>query len=114
MREQNLEWDALCTVCQQAITNPICPECWERQLLQWALVEDISLMPLIEQISKLPSLGNEITTCILCGSKMHVCTFCMAEEFLEFLKLERPKLVESFAFNFGMSQSHSHWENCAM
>lgn len=102
MIQTNLEWDAVCMVCEQAITNPICPHCFERQLVQWALVEDPELVPLIKNIVDATPLGNEVTYCIICGRKMHVCTFCMAEEFVELLKMERPELVESFAQNFGL------------
>ncbi len=85
--------EAKCIVCQEVITNPICPECMKKQIRGWH-----------------PSLGKSLVVpksetgvrCLFCGKYMGVCAHCYSEEVDDLIGRKRPKLQEEFRELFGL------------
>ena len=73
----------LCTDCVQVITNPICPNCFAREVVMWLRDKDLPEKKLKLMKKYLRALAREAETipsdirCILCGSKrVNLCIYC--------------------------------------
>ncbi len=96
-------WDTTCVNCRQAITNPVCPDCMEQEVVEWAVTECRSLVSRLRgTIYKNVTEDNADTKCILCGNRMELCTYCVKKDVLDFLSTDRPELVASFKSHFGI------------
>lgn len=103
METKHQVWEALCHVCEEGITNPVCVSCLEKQLSAWAHDVDSSIVPFVELIiSNQHTTGNELTYCIFCEDIMNICAYCVTHEMLALLQMQRPDLVESFISHFGV------------
>ncbi len=93
-----------CVICDEAITNPICPECLERQVMYWIAEIKPSLVPILRGIgSSVKTFTHGNTSCVICGSSMNVCPHCYCNEIFTWLtENEYDDLAEVFLehFNF--------------
>lgn len=79
-----------CVLCEEYITNPLCPECICAQVTDWLREFKPELVSgLVLETSKM-SLGlfNE-NSCIKCSGFMDVCTYCYTKHILEWLKTQK-------------------------
>ena len=89
--------DAKCIICQEVITNPICPECLAREIESWEpRVKSILLRPEIEV--------EQGVKCIFCGKWMNICAHCYSKDIYDSLAERDAGLAERFRelFNFGL------------
>jgi len=77
----------LCTNCVQVITNPICPYCFSKQVLNWLRDKDVPSYRLsnIKRYLKALIIEAEETPsnirCIICGSKrVNLCMHCFTNK----------------------------------
>ncbi|MFH1849611.1 MAG: hypothetical protein ABH879_05480 [archaeon] len=86
----------VCMVCEEAITNPICRHCLEKQGTQWAAEKVPGLVPQLQKAGDVFSQmepGN--MTCIICGGDIDVCAHCCCKEMLSVVE-EDPELADEF------------------
>ena len=91
-----------CIECQEAITNPICPDCIEKEVVAWLNDRYPTLIPSVQGRGH-DTMMNWVTECIVCGNKMSLCGHCYTKEILSIIKLNNKRqLEEDFvsAFNF--------------
>lgn len=99
--------DARCFVCQEAITNPICPSCLTKEIKIW--LEDInsSLVKEFKKKVKYDTITKTDTKCILCNNYTDTCPYCFTELVYFWLKEKHPEFVESFLtyFNYDFERT---------
>ncbi|MFT4297821.1 MAG: hypothetical protein ACMXX5_01380 [Candidatus Woesearchaeota archaeon] len=100
-------YEQKCVICEEAITNPICPSCLERQVVHWVGELKPSLIPMLREIGEsVTAFTHANTGCIVCGDDMNVCPHCYCKELYDWLKEnEHFKLAEEFLkhFNFELN-----------
>ena len=82
-----------CIQCQEAITNPICPDCIEKEIIAWLNDKAPALIPSIE------NKGNEsvtawVTRCIVCNNKMGLCGHCYTKDVVEIIRNNKNRMLE--------------------
>ena len=87
-----------CVICQEAITNPICPECLAKEIKTW-LREKKPIW--INSVTEPKDFGYG-SKCIFCGRGMSICAHCYSYDFYEYLLETDPELAEEFVeyFNY--------------
>jgi len=95
-----------CIACQEAITNPICPECLEREIEAWLVEKKPYIVPYLYGLSD-NFMRSWVTMCIICGNRMGVCGHCYTKDILDVLRRKAPELEEQFLlmFNFQIDKS---------
>jgi len=84
-----------CVICNEAITNPICPECLAERMQDW-----------LRQVN--PDLAKDIrgyrldghTKCIFCGKGMSICAHCFSLDIYDYLADKDLELAQEFAARF--------------
>ncbi|MCC7575007.1 hypothetical protein KO361_05425 [Candidatus Woesearchaeota archaeon] len=95
-----------CVLCEEYITNPLCPECIGAQIKTWLLEAKPELIDLLDlETSKLSQHLFNKNFCISCKKDMDVCSYCYTEHVLEWLedKLSKELLsdfVKFFHYDF--------------
>lgn len=90
-----------CVVCDEAITNPICPNCLEKEMQYWILERDPFLADSFRNSGKLETeTYNEETTCVICGNNMNMCAHCFCKDVLEWLTEKNTELGREFEKHF--------------
>lgn len=92
---------AICEECDEAITNPICPDCLERQVIAWlgeiggkeGLI--LKVKDRMELVKKQSKENDSNVSCILCGKKLGICPHCASKELLRIFQKEK-RLLERF------------------
>ncbi|MFP4568247.1 MAG: hypothetical protein ACLFN8_04855 [Candidatus Woesearchaeota archaeon] len=95
-----------CVLCNEYITNPICPECIGVQVKTWLfevrpdLVKDLD----VETLKFSQKIFKE-NACISCKGYMDICSYCFTEHIFEWLEplLEQDDLslfVKFFHYDF--------------
>ena len=95
--------ESRCIVCNEAITNPICPECLRKEMQYWVFDKNPLLAGLFEnKINFRTESYEEGTVCIFCGRKMNMCAHCFCSDALELIKDKSYELGKEFEeqFNF--------------
>lgn len=90
-----------CVICQEAITNPICHDCLQREVEQWLADVKPSLIPKVRDYGWIfRSYGHESTECVICGRKMKVCAHCFCSDIFDLIKNELGEMADEFLFSF--------------
>lgn len=84
-----------CVVCEEVITNPICPDCLAKNMRAW-----------LAEVR--PALASEVTgfampgetTCIFCGQGMSICAHCFSHDIYEQLAEKDAKTAREFMARF--------------
>ena len=58
-----------CTLCKEIITNPICPDCVQREIVAWLRDNDASQIDNAKDLALLFSTTAYNSTCIVCNRK---------------------------------------------
>jgi len=89
--------DAVCIVCREGITNPICPECLAKEAIYWK--------PELEDTLTTPTSRGTVR-CIFCGKGMDLCAHCYSMDIYDIIKEKYPELAEEFIrnFDFGLKE----------
>lgn len=102
--------EQMCTVCEEAITNPICFSCFEKGVETWLENREPRLIPFFHDRAEMFS-GREQTgiNCIICGKKMDMCIHCYGKEIYEWLDEIYPNkraMVDEFLSMFDFNWHH--------
>ena len=84
----------ICPICNEAISNPICIDCLEQELLYWARDRDKNLVREIRRLRNsldVFDMGEE--KCIRCGTEMNICSHCFLTEVYKLIKDEELKTL---------------------
>ena len=89
--------DAVCIVCREGITNPICPECLAKEIRHWK--------PGLSKILLKPAYGYTTdVSCMFCGRYMSICAHCYCTDVYDILLEEAPEVAEEFKDLFGLRE----------
>jgi hypothetical protein len=93
--------DAKCIICQEGITNPLCPACLAKEIKVWLR----EIKPEIMESVVEPVTNSHGIRCFSCGKGMSICAHCYSNDFYNYLKEEYPELAEEFLehFNFDIN-----------
>jgi hypothetical protein len=89
--------DAVCIICREGITNPICPACLANEIKSWR--------PGLSKILTKPAFGYSTEVeCMFCGREMSICAHCYCRDVYDILLEEDPRVAEEFVeiFNFDL------------
>ena len=90
-----------CVICQEAITNPICPECLHREVEHWLADTMPSLVGKVREYTEIfDTYRHDVTKCVICGRNMTVCAHCFCKDIYELLEKELGGMAENFLFSF--------------
>lgn len=105
--------DTKCVMCDEAITNPICPGCLQEGVQQWLMEQGETA--LADEVSEL-TRGNFAnwgeTACIKCDNLMSLCAYCYTKEVFHVVS-RHPRLVSSYLTYFNFDLEHLGWEQDA-
>jgi len=97
------EANQMCVLCDEAITNPICLDCLEKSMEQWAeAIKPAIVNGLAEKAWLFKSYTHEGTKCVVCGNNINICAHCFCKDIYEWLQKEYSETTESFlvCFNY--------------
>ncbi len=97
-------WKTSCVVCDEVITQPICLDCLEKEVVQWLITKGPDFIPLVRGVSEFfrSNEDEKKTVCILCGNRMNVCPYCYKNEVYELLNGLSEEFREIF-FDYDMT-----------
>jgi len=87
--------DAVCIVCREGITNPICPECLAKEMRYWK--------PGIGLATPAHVDGTGVT-CMFCGTEFSICAHCYSRDIYEHIRDQYPDLAQEFLDMFGLKE----------
>lgn len=96
-----------CVICQEAITNPVCPDCLQREIEHWLVDVNPSLVSNLRDYTGIfDAYTQKGVDCVICGRDMRVCAHCFCKDIYQ---LFRDKLGQKaddflFSFNFELNQ----------
>jgi hypothetical protein len=103
----------MCSICSEAVTNPLCPFCLSTEIEAWLTLYPDLRSFLLHKIKKyLTGIENKLldaTNCIKCNKRASVCPYCFTEYVLRELKnagattLVLKEFFEFFNFDFDHS-----------
>lgn len=98
---------AICEECNEAVTNPICPSCLEREAVIWLseIGKENFIAKVNEKMAPLKSKKGEDSleeeiNCIICGKSLTVCPHCASKKLMEAFRNDK-KLLGMFLTYFG-------------
>lgn len=73
--------DTKCLICEDVITNPICPDCLGNEFKAWLGDHRRTVLLKIQKdlYSFKEQMGPEGTTCVICKEPMAICPHCLAK-----------------------------------
>jgi hypothetical protein len=90
-----------CVICQEAITNPICPECLQREIEHWLADTMPSLIGRVKGYAGVfDTYRHEATHCVICGNTMSICAHCFCKDIYELIESELGEVSGNFLFSF--------------
>ena len=84
-----------CQLCMEAITNPICVNCLDRQLKTW-FMGNKDYFAVSELRRDMELFESDGANCIICGETSAVCSYCFGDEVFILLKERDVGLSERF------------------
>jgi hypothetical protein len=93
-----------CVMCEEAITNPICPSCLQQGVQQWLMEQQRNdLVSEIEELTVGVFANNGDAFCIKCDNLMSLCAYCYTKEVFHVVK-KHPKLLALYVdyFNYDL------------
>ena len=96
MKNAQIE-DAKCIICQEGITNPICPECLAKEIGYWK--------PELKTSLETP-VSSGAVRCMFCGKGINICAHCYSRDVYNLVNEDFPWLAEEFIerFDFGLRE----------
>ena len=89
--------NAICVVCREGITNPICPECLAKEIKHWR--------PELSRLITKQAYGYTTEAkCMFCGEWMSICAHCYCRDIYDILIEEDPVVAEEFRDLFGLRE----------
>lgn len=91
--------DKRCLVCNEVISNPICPNCINKEIKDWLAERKIELID--------DNNGIGSTKCIICGNSMDICPSCYTNDIYDIIKKKHPSLKHEFKNYFNFELRHN-------
>ena len=87
-----------CVVCEEAITNPICLECLEKEVKQWLVdKKKAEMLPLLAmQTEVFRAFTHKGIDCIKCKGSMNVCAHCYTMEIYRWFRKDIRDFTDDF------------------
>jgi hypothetical protein len=99
-----------CILCEEPITNPLCPACIGSGVRQWLLERgQKTLADSVSEATLRVFANSGETFCIVCNNDMDVCTYCYTKEIFDLVK-SHPNLLQEFVMFFNFDLEHLGWE----
>lgn len=90
-----------CVICQEAVTNPICPDCLQREIEHWLADINPSLVHTLRDYTGIfKAYSHDGINCIICGEEMQVCAHCFCNDIYQLLKEDLGENAADFLFSF--------------
>lgn len=91
-----------CSICDEPITNPICPKCIAKSLRVWLMQNNPDLIEVVDDklnmFMGLNSLDSDMH-CIKCGGEMSICMYCFTETIYDDIKESNDAItIKTFPF----------------
>jgi hypothetical protein len=87
--------DHRCVLCDEAITNPLCLRCMEKEVSSWVVdIDPMLLCELKEITSSFRGYTKSTDHCVMCGKHLTVCSHCYYTEVKDILKSNVPAEAE--------------------
>ena len=105
MQPQLITQEEVCGICNEAVTNPICPQCLERQMKAWVNAKKPCMTEIVEGTADVVQGFEEgHGNCILCNGRINACAHCVVKVVYHALKSNDEELAEAFrqAFNYDL------------
>lgn len=101
---------AECVMCEEPITNPICPACLQEGVRQWLLEQrQEELADEVDELTRNVFANSGETFCIKCDNSMALCAYCYTNEVFGLIK-QHPRLVKNYLSYFNFDLDHLGWE----
>jgi len=104
MSEENATNEVNCGVCGEVVTQPVCPECLEREMIDWLAFKGENIAELLNFIKETTNIFKAYdclnTKCVICGKKMRVCAHCYCKEIFDYMNGRYPELEDEFITHF--------------
>ena len=105
--------ESMCVMCDEAITNPVCPACLQEGVQQWLLEQgQTELVENVQELTRGVFANSGDAFCIKCDNVMSLCAYCYTKEVFGLVK-EHPELVECYLDYFNYDLEHLGWEQDA-
>ncbi len=106
---------ATCVMCEETITNPVCPDCIHQGIRQWLLEQQE--LHLATEVQYVTMCDNSVHTadnvnCIKCHKNMAICTYCYSKNVFDVIKF-KPYLIAEYMMFFSFDLEHMGWERDA-
>jgi|GEM_PF-2359985 len=99
-----------CVMCDESITNPICPACLQEGVQQWLMEQrQYALAEEVRDLTRGVFANNGDTFCIKCDSLMGLCAYCYTKEVFNVVK-RCPRLINQYLVYFNFDLGHLGWE----
>ena len=85
-----------CMECDEAITEPICPDCLAKRMRTVIREYDAKLAREIQGCV----VEEGETICLFCGKRMNLCAHCFSREMYDFILERKPEAAEEFLSRF--------------
>ncbi len=95
MEKINISLSSQCVVCNETISNPICPGCLTKRM---KLVVKHYNPELAKNIVAVDFPGE--TKCLFCGDEMGLCAHCFTRDTYDYLLENDKELAEVFLTRF--------------
>lgn len=82
-----------CVECREVITNPLCPACLKKAVVQWLAEKDPQQVQAFHSAHRKLTSGQGTMKCIKCRKPMDICTHCYSAAILTWLR-RQPTLQE--------------------
>jgi len=110
--------EVVCYECDETITEPICEECFEKEVYRWISEKKIDHTKKKEILALLNRTVNDVRLlpeseffCVICFQKMHnICAYCLMKQTYETIgqhvKEEEMMLIFNYKINyFGLQRT---------
>jgi hypothetical protein len=89
-----------CVICNYTITNPICTNCLEEEVLCFVVDHNERLVEDIRDYKKIFPKNSKASKCIACGDLIDTCPHCYCKEISEFIEddILKDTFIETFNF----------------
>jgi len=100
----------LCVECEEAITNPVCPECLAEGIAAWAGEHaGPAVATAVFNVTESLAYRMGSTNCIKCRTPMGLCTYCYTNALIDVLK-SHPVLLAQFLYFFSFDLEKQGYE----
>ena len=101
---------AECVMCEEIITNPVCPGCIQEGVQQWLWEQrQDELANNVGELTRNVFANHGDTFCIKCDSAMSLCAYCYTGSVFGLI-CHNPRLVQQYLDYFNYDLLHLGWE----